>query len=366
MPEDEDPTDWEEWDGNGSFVHHMIAGSVAGVIEHSAMFPIDTVKTYSQCARCGVAQSSVDVGMAMVQKEGFARMWRGVSTMFSGCVPAHAAFFSIFEAVKEKLNQGGHGALADGAAGACATFAHDCIMTPMDVAKQRLQLGYYAGMWDCFRTVAAQEGVGAFYRSFPTTLLMNVPYGMVMATTNEALKRVLNPSGEQNLPAFLAAGAGGGLVASVMTCPLDVAKTRLQTQGFSNGVLPPQISAPCINTGSVVIDPGCDVSNVTTQQQGGRGLKVSLPTPSSRVEVISSISGSSSAEAAAAEGGATAAPELRGLVDALRAIAKEDGWRGFFRGIGPRATVHTASVAISWGAYETMKRMLVAGAEDEQ
>lgn len=37
--------DWEEWDpSKGSFVHHMIAGSAAGVVEHVAIFPIDTVK----------------------------------------------------------------------------------------------------------------------------------------------------------------------------------------------------------------------------------------------------------------------------------------------------------------------------------
>lgn len=37
--------DWEEWDHTkGSFVHHMIAGSAAGVLEHTAMFPFDTYK----------------------------------------------------------------------------------------------------------------------------------------------------------------------------------------------------------------------------------------------------------------------------------------------------------------------------------
>jgi hypothetical protein len=37
--------DWEEWDpSKGSFMHHMIAGSCAGVMEHVAMFPLDTYK----------------------------------------------------------------------------------------------------------------------------------------------------------------------------------------------------------------------------------------------------------------------------------------------------------------------------------
>lgn len=36
--------DWEEWDGRSSFVHHMIAGSAAGVAEHLCMYPVDTFK----------------------------------------------------------------------------------------------------------------------------------------------------------------------------------------------------------------------------------------------------------------------------------------------------------------------------------
>ena len=75
--------------------------------------------------------------------------------------------------------------------------------------------------------------------------------------------------------------------------------------------------------------------------------------------------GAAAAAATAAVAEVEVAPKLSGLVDALKTIAKEDGWRGFFRGIGPRATVHTASVAISWGAYETMKRAL-AGAGDAE
>ena len=37
--------DWEEWDASkGKFWHHMLAGSCAGVMEHTAMFPFDTYK----------------------------------------------------------------------------------------------------------------------------------------------------------------------------------------------------------------------------------------------------------------------------------------------------------------------------------
>eukprot|EP00937_MAST-01D_sp_MAST-1D-sp2_P005758 g5758.t1 len=367
--EPEDPTDWEEWDASrGSFVHHMIAGSAAGVLEHTAMFPVDTVKTHSQCARCGVSQSPWAVARDMVREQGPLRMWRGVSTMFSGCVPAHAAYFSIFEALKRTLgaDRPGHHPLAAGAAGAMATVAHDIIMTPMDVAKQRLQLGYYNGMWDLFRTVLRQEGAGALYRSFPTTLLMNVPYGAVMVSTNESLKRLLNPTNEQNLAAFLVAGAGGGLVASLVTCPLDVAKTRLQTQGMSEGRLPPMVQAPCAATKSVVIDVECDVRYITINHAKDAGESAAAGVAARGGTVVRSSALPTQAAEAAADAGAAAtqagsseAPlRYQGLADALRQIIREDGWRGLMRGAGPRVMVHAPAVAISWGAYETFKRLL--------
>lgn len=42
--------DWEEWTPEkGSFLHHMLAGSAAGVAEHVSIFPIDTIKVSTPC-----------------------------------------------------------------------------------------------------------------------------------------------------------------------------------------------------------------------------------------------------------------------------------------------------------------------------
>lgn len=112
-----------------------------------------------------------------------------------------------------------------------ATTLHDAVLTPMDVVKQRLQLGYYKGVVDCVRTIVREEGWAALYRSYPTTIAMNVPYASLVVATNESVKKVLNPSGEMNMPAYLVAGALSGAVASFFTNPLDVIKTRLQVRG---------------------------------------------------------------------------------------------------------------------------------------
>lgn len=52
-----DDLEWEEWDSNTSplsFSHHCLAGSFAGVAEHTLLYPLDTVKTCWQSQVCGV------------------------------------------------------------------------------------------------------------------------------------------------------------------------------------------------------------------------------------------------------------------------------------------------------------------------
>lgn len=57
--------------------------------------------------------------------------------------PAHALHFAVYE--KAKALYGGHNegyqVTATAAAGATATVVNDAIMTPVDVVKQRLQVG---------------------------------------------------------------------------------------------------------------------------------------------------------------------------------------------------------------------------------
>ena len=97
--------DVDEWDPQrGAFWQHAVAGSAAGLAEHSVMFPVDTMKTHMQVN--AATRASL---LEMVQAQGVPRMWRGVQTMLTGCIPAHAAYFSIFEALKPRLTHAAMG-----------------------------------------------------------------------------------------------------------------------------------------------------------------------------------------------------------------------------------------------------------------
>ena len=105
----------------------------------------------------------------------------------------------------------------------------DAVQTPVDTVKQRLQMTHspYAGVWDCARGTVREQGFGALYRSYPTTLAMNVPFTAIHFTAYESAKIALGKhawfakndsesgsSGEMDEETFAAQFAAGGLVAA--------------------------------------------------------------------------------------------------------------------------------------------------------
>ncbi|GLI65946.1 hypothetical protein VaNZ11_009627 [Volvox africanus] len=318
----------------------MIAGSVAGTIEHTAMHPVDTIKTRMQALHppghsgSMISRSSLrEVLRTVVQKDGLAGLYRGVgavaagagSLLFAsvneprisrfpdpfadGCCwgtiflalnpralphrPAHALHFAIYEWAKEYL--GGHREglhpVETAAAGCAATVVNDALMTPVDSVKQRCQLegSPYRGVMDAIRQMLRHEGIDAFFKSYRTTLIMNVPFTAMHFSVYETAKKLLcHGLGDETLRVQLVAGGLAGGCAAAVTTPLDVVKTRLQTSGAT--------------------DP--------------------------------------------------AKYEQTAVLPTLRQIVREEGVQALWQGIKPRVLFHIPAAAVCWGTYETMKNVL--------
>lgn len=265
---------------------------------------------------------------------GWSRLWRGVQTIMIGCIPAHALYFCSYEFVKATMgkDQQPISPLTSSLAGAAAACAHDSIMTPLDTMKQRIQLGYYNGsVQAAFTSIVSQEGWMALYRSFPITLLSNVPYGMVMVATHEHCKQwwtADNPAAPSWQAVFVASSISG-CVASAVTTPLDRIKTALQTQHMVPSVFSnesPMASSSSSSSSSVLC------------------RKAVMSPPSTEVYCPRWKSNVVTHET---------------WYDAARSIYRNEGIMGFYRGLLPRVMSHTPAVAISWTTYETTKQLLL-------
>ncbi len=112
---------------------------------------------------------------------------------------------------------------------------HPLIMTPHPlsaVIKQRLQMynSPYKNAIHCAKTVFRSEGLAAFYRSYTTQLSMNVPFQVVHFIMYEFHQDILNKERKYDPVSHMLSGAGAGAFAAVVTTPLDVAKTLLNTR----------------------------------------------------------------------------------------------------------------------------------------
>jgi len=294
-----DALDWEEWDAASiPFWKHAMAGSMAGVMEHVAMYPVDTVKTRMQAVQAGSAVPNVRTAFRQITMGdgGMPNLFRGCTVIGAACIPAHIGLFATYEVGKASLlNEKEHTPLRAAFCGAAATVVHDTIIVPMDVIKQRMQLGCYTSALDCVLHVSRNEGSAGFFRSLPSTLLMECPFYAVLVAANESLKVSLNiNSDNQNTVSiwwhFATAGVSG-IMASAATQPLDVIKTRLQTQQ--------------------VLRTGCE----------------------SQVK-------------------------YHGLFSTATSMWREEGPRSFFRGTIPRMAFAAPSAAMCWGTYEAVKQVL--------
>lgn len=375
--DDVDEFDWEEWDPTQiSFLSHMLAGSMAGLAEHVSLYPVDTIKTHVQCYNC---TNNIDKNLSpvkdtfrlthdLIRKEGLLRLWRGVSAMFAGCIPAHASFFATYEFTKKLfgLDLPGHHPIAAMASGAISSLSHDAFMTPFDVVKQRMQLGYYHDVFHCVKQVVKNEGILAFYIGLPLNLLINIPYNAIVIPVNESMKKILNPKGDYSLSASLMSGTIAGGVASALTTPLDVIKTKLQTanlppcqqfvdKNYCIKVIKKNTPSPCSTSLSAApvtatmntINTIKKINYSTTTNPASSAI-----TPTITSTINTSISPIINHRITIKEN------PFKLILETSNNIYIEQGIKGFYRGILPRMLYQAPSVAISWSVYETCKSFL--------
>ncbi|XP_055851453.1 mitoferrin [Episyrphus balteatus] len=222
---------------------NMTAGAIAGVLEHCVMYPLDSVKTRMQSLSPVSAGFNISATfLNMIKNEGIFRPIRGVTAVVAGAGPAHALYFGSYEMSKELLSEfTTHNNLNYMTSAVIATLIHDAVSNPTEVIKQRLQMynSPYKSVIACMKGVYKNEGPKAFYRSYATQLIMNIPHQTIHFMTYEFFQNMLNQERKYNPPVHVVAGGAAGACAAAITTPLDVVKTLLNTQetGFTRGMV---------------------------------------------------------------------------------------------------------------------------------
>ena len=201
------------------FLSSLIAGGAAGLVVDVTTYPLDTFKT-----RLQAKEGFQSLG-------GFSRLYKGIGPVIIGSVPHAGLFFCTYDLLKdlacrtafsgpEYVVHMGAAALGEGVA--------LLVGVPIEVVKQRGQVSNNSS-WEIAQRIWKNEGGRGFYRGFLTTMSREIPFCLIQMPIWEWLKKQWSIAMKRKVTAGESAlcGAGSGVVAAVITTPLDVAKTRI-------------------------------------------------------------------------------------------------------------------------------------------
>jgi len=235
----------------------LVIGASLSLVESAVLYPVDVVRARLQCdtrpAR-GQIQAIVDCLKNTFRREGARALYQGFWWDSVLSLPSNLAYIVSYNELKEvgtRYSESKHPLFQKTVipliAGAGAEFACAVVDNPVDVIVQRLQIANRSGSgrpsgYRLIKKIHREEGLKGFYRGFTSSLATNIPSSALWWPSYEVSKYLLAPvffrtertkSREHSLHAT--AGFLAGLSATVLTNPLDVAKTRVQTRSETYG-----------------------------------------------------------------------------------------------------------------------------------
>ncbi|KAI0021048.1 mitochondrial carrier [Xylariomycetidae sp. FL0641] len=349
----------DEHEGRPPYIHSMIAGGFGGTTGDMLMHSLDTVKTRQQ-GDPHVPPKYTSLGSTYYtiwRQEGIRRgLYGGWLPAMMGSFPGTVLFFGTYEWSKRHLlDYGIQSHISYLTAGFLGDFAASIVYVPSEVLKTRLQLqgrhnnpffksGYnYRGTFDAAKTIVRTEGFSELFSGYKATLYRDLPFSAFQFMFYEQFQswaRQWKQSRDIGVRLELLTGAAGGGLAGVLTCPLDVVKTRLQTQID-------EVPGPTRTQDRKAANPKGERKELPSKQS------TATPPRKHQQRPISTSSPSTSSP----RPGAIPLDE-DSIFRGLRLIYKTEGIGGWFRGVGPRFVWTSVQSGCMLFLYQTILRQL--------
>lgn len=219
-------------------VKSFLAGSFSGTCSTILFQPLDLVKTRIQTAITLPSGSNGSVGMLatvgrVVRNERLFGLWKGMTPSILRCVPGVGLYFSSLSWLKTTFCEGQPGPLQAVGLGVAARTLTGVTLIPITVIKTRYESGVYAyaSMREAVFTIYSKEGARGLTRGLVPTLLRDAPFsGLYLMFYTQTKKNIPLRYMESSLSPALhfTSGVIAGLLASAVTQPFDVVKTKMQ------------------------------------------------------------------------------------------------------------------------------------------
>mmetsp|Transcript_9981 Transcript_9981/g.24044 ORF Transcript_9981/g.24044 Transcript_9981/m.24044 type:complete len:426 (-) Transcript_9981:1286-2563(-) len=151
----------------------LLSGGVAGTVAACVTNPLEVVKTQLQTSSASKSNPS-QIAKRILDTDGIPGFWRGLPPTLVGIIPSRSAYFYAYQKMKTFLDP----TLPEGSppnaliAGFTAGIIGNTLTNPIWMVRTRMQIlvdqaagqKQYAGYRDAVRTIFQEEGVGGFYK----------------------------------------------------------------------------------------------------------------------------------------------------------------------------------------------------------
>ncbi|KAJ2503190.1 Mitochondrial carrier protein ymc2 [Coemansia sp. RSA 1972] len=264
-------------DGPMRAVKDCLAGSVGGIAQVFAGQPFDTVKVRLQ-TQPDLYKGTMDAVRKTMQNDGPGGFYKGTTTPLVGVGLCVSIQFLVMEHMKRTFGQingtpSGQAPMLTPVqlyiAGATAGVANSVISGPVEHIRVRLQVqtsgaaAQYKGPVDCIRQIYRNFGMAGIYKGqLPTVLRELNGYGMYFLAYEALVQRTMAETGKARSDISSVRvcmyGAAAGFAMWLTSYPLDVVKSKLQTDGFAGAARKYSGSLDCLRK--------------TIKQEGVKGL----------------------------------------------------------------------------------------------
>ncbi|XP_076388079.1 dephosphocoenzyme A carrier isoform X1 [Megachile rotundata] len=219
----------------------LVSGAIAGALAKTTIAPLDRTKINFQISNQPYsAKAAVNFLIKTLRTEGLLSLWRGNSATMVRIIPYSAVQFTAHEQWKRILGVNGSEREKPGLnflAGSLAGITSQGTTYPLDLMRARMavtQKNEYRTLRQIFVRIYMEEGILAYYRGFPATLLGVIPYAGCSFFTYDLLRNLLTVY-TVAIPGFstsLICGGIAGMIAQTSSYPLDIVRRRMQTSAI--------------------------------------------------------------------------------------------------------------------------------------
>lgn len=251
----------------------FVFGGSAGMGATMIVQPFDLVKTRMQISTSIDGEkefkNSLDCFKSVVRNEGPFGLYKGIgagllrqATYTTTRLGVYTYMFDTFKAVYQKEANVGYTMLMGVIAGACGAF----VGTPAEVALIRMasdgrlpveERRNYKNVVNALTRIVQEEGVPTLWRGSLPTVARAMVVNMTQLASYSKFKTFFHNAPfemEEGLQLHFCSSMMSGLLTTITSMPLDIAKTRIQNQSYIDGI--PEYTGTMDVLGKVVREEG--------------------------------------------------------------------------------------------------------------